>query len=686
MQNTSQQIKRAVIGELLRIILFVIYYIFHIALGIGLFVGAFFVSKYSLLSLASEEAVSGGLILFVLVANIAVWLLAAMVGVYLIKPLFTFTKNRNPMRVEVTERECPKLFAMIRSVATAARCPMPKHVYLSPDVNACVFYDTSFWSIFFPVQKNLEIGLGMFDGLNVSEIETIIGHEFGHFAQDSMKVGSAVYVVNTILNNLVCADDRWDNTIRKMRSSGLYSVQLAGNLTHRITDLISRNTARVYDFVQRGYLKLSRYMELDADSVACHAVGSEAFISALAKLEIASYEEEQFRLIHGALIGQNKTVEHYFSCKQITDSAIPRYGTPRIDHLTLMTAPYQTRRVKSKVQIEQVWSSHPATEERIAKAREHNVRQPIDTSNAWSLIPAETQDRVSRHLLGLIANERSGVTPISDADFRLFAKQEIKRGYMREDLAPFLNRQLLISDSDTIDFGKDIPSPFNEANKQLITQFNTLVNDYRLLAEVRNKQIDVRQVIYDGVVYKRNNLPLEQMKAEHEVLLPKIKAIDKAVIAYLYLHCQPADRQRVVNLFNSLRYADHMKREVLPDLEQYRNELVDELNSATHLNEEEFNERLFHIQEFEKYLKQVTSALNFDCMREFITPEGLDQWRQFICERHDYYSALTNSYNPQALSAIIAHADSLLDAFSTCDQCINGHLALLAETFIRATQ
>lgn len=75
----------------------------------------------------------------------------------------------------------------------------------------------------------------MFDGLNVSEIEAIIGHEFGHFAQDSMKVGLTVYTVNTILYNLVFSDDRWDYTINKMRSSGLFSMQLAGNMTNRVT-------------------------------------------------------------------------------------------------------------------------------------------------------------------------------------------------------------------------------------------------------------------------------------------------------------------------------------------------------------------------------------------------------------------------------------------------------------------
>ena len=65
-------------------------------------------------------------------------------------------------RVEVKREECPKLFSMIADVAKSTGNKMPKHVYLTAEVNACVFYNsTSIWAIFFPTRKNLMVGLGL---------------------------------------------------------------------------------------------------------------------------------------------------------------------------------------------------------------------------------------------------------------------------------------------------------------------------------------------------------------------------------------------------------------------------------------------------------------------------------------------------------------------------------------------
>ena len=141
---------------------------------------------------------------------LGIWCLAGMFGLYLIKPLFSFKKNENPERVEVTQADCPELFAIIYDLADSVKCKRPKHVYLTTDVNACVFYDTSFWSIIFPVRKNLEIGLGLFEGTSTEELKSILAHEFGHFSQNSMKVGSTVYVTNSVLSDLIYGEDWWD--------------------------------------------------------------------------------------------------------------------------------------------------------------------------------------------------------------------------------------------------------------------------------------------------------------------------------------------------------------------------------------------------------------------------------------------------------------------------------------------
>jgi Zn-dependent protease with chaperone function len=107
--------------------------------------------------------------------------LGILVVYFLLKFLFKRNKVDRSHLIEITEQEQPELFAFIRRLTRETQAPFPKRVYLSADVNACVFYDSSFWSMFFPVRKNLQIGLGLVNAVNMSEFKAILAHEFGQF-------------------------------------------------------------------------------------------------------------------------------------------------------------------------------------------------------------------------------------------------------------------------------------------------------------------------------------------------------------------------------------------------------------------------------------------------------------------------------------------------------------------------
>ena len=169
----QSSIKSAVTDELLRICCFLFYYVILIGLGAVILVGASWASLHLIMDVLPAVRNIRAMI-FIVMITIGICLLALMLGIYLIKPLFSFHKNTKETRVEVFESECPELFETIKDIAKKTQCKMPKHVYLSPDVNACVFYDTSFWSIFFPIRKNLEIGLGLFDGTSIEEVKSSI--------------------------------------------------------------------------------------------------------------------------------------------------------------------------------------------------------------------------------------------------------------------------------------------------------------------------------------------------------------------------------------------------------------------------------------------------------------------------------------------------------------------------------
>ena len=68
--------------------------------------------------------------------------------------------------------------------APKTAAPLPHRVFVSHEVNACVFFNQSFWSLIIPAKKNLLIGLGLVNRLNLTEFKAVLAHEFGHFSQN----------------------------------------------------------------------------------------------------------------------------------------------------------------------------------------------------------------------------------------------------------------------------------------------------------------------------------------------------------------------------------------------------------------------------------------------------------------------------------------------------------------------
>src|SRR5579872_6265096 len=205
--------------------------------------------------------------------------------IFLVKFIFAVARDENSQRVEVTEQEQPRLYAFIRELTVATGTRFPQKIYLSPDVNASVFYNSSFWSMFLPIRKNLEIGLGLVNSVNISEFRAVMAHEFGHFSQRTMKLGAFTYNVNRVIHNML-----YDN-------KGYTKFLNAWGRIHGAMAFFARFTAYtaqgiqwilrgMYSLINRNYMGLSRAMEFDADAIAAGVSGGNNLISALSRIEI----------------------------------------------------------------------------------------------------------------------------------------------------------------------------------------------------------------------------------------------------------------------------------------------------------------------------------------------------------------------------------------------------------------
>ena len=121
--------------------------------------------------------------------NIALGIVAFVLCLFLIKGLFKSQRSEIGQRVEVTAKDQPMLFDFITRLCRDTRAPLPHRVYLTPEVNAGVFYHESILNLFWPVPKNLMIGLGLVNQLNLSEFKAVLAARVWPFLAKEHEAG-----------------------------------------------------------------------------------------------------------------------------------------------------------------------------------------------------------------------------------------------------------------------------------------------------------------------------------------------------------------------------------------------------------------------------------------------------------------------------------------------------------------
>lgn len=100
--------------------------------------------------------------------------LGLLILIFLFKFIFASHKLDRSHLLEIKRTDEPALFKLIDDIVKQVNTTFPKKVYLSADVNASVFYDSNFWSMFLPIRKNLQIGLGLVNSISEEELKSIL--------------------------------------------------------------------------------------------------------------------------------------------------------------------------------------------------------------------------------------------------------------------------------------------------------------------------------------------------------------------------------------------------------------------------------------------------------------------------------------------------------------------------------
>ncbi|HKE94359.1 MAG TPA: M48 family metallopeptidase, partial [Povalibacter sp.] len=414
---------------------------------------------------------------------------SAFLAVFMWKALF-FVQHRYTIDdIEVTAAEQPQLFAFINRLADEAGAPRAHRVFLSPRVNAAVFYDLSILNLLFPSRKNLEIGLGLVNAISLGELKAVLAHEFGHFAQRSMAVGRWVYIAQQIAGHIISRRDALDEFLRGLSRVDV-RIAWVGWLLSVIVWSIRSLMETVFRVVVLAQRALSREMELQADLVAVSLTGSDALIQALQRLHVADEAWSYTLAFANSEARAKRSVSDLFAVQQHITTRLrevfddPRYG--EADPVPTQGAA-EHRVFKVAAQPPRMWSTHPANSERENNAKRRYIAAAIDQRSAWQLFDdvAELKKQVSVHVFRSI--EDAEPVPLQDS----LAKVDEQYGrayYDRAYRGAYLGRALTRHARDVADlYGPPLRSDYIAAEMAAIYP-QTLVQDLERLRAIEDEQ------------------------------------------------------------------------------------------------------------------------------------------------------------------------------------------------------
>ncbi|HSB69336.1 MAG TPA: M48 family metallopeptidase [Candidatus Methylomirabilis sp.] len=502
-----------------------------------------------------------------------IWVLRSLVGIFFggglialslllltfpVKFFFATQTDQRPNRLEIPLGEHPRLRAVLARLAADISVSMPRRVFLTPEVNAGVCFTSSLWSLVFPVRRNLRIGLGLLNAIDAEELRAILAHEFAHFSQRSMHVGSYVYTANLVIDSLVYSRDEWDELLGSWAAkSGVWGS--IGKLGLFIVTEIRLRLTWVRGVVHQRYQALSREMELHADTVAAECAGAGTLMTGLRRIDFAERAYTDLLEILGRLQRQKQRVANLYAAHRMLMRWIGQdAGLHMAGDLPLLAGTDDPpAAMRPRLHYSPLEASHPSPEEREAHLRALGAAQAAAGAPAWELLenPLALQTQMTELLYaGSDGNQELQV--LDAAAFEAYLQEEERRRGIPKALRPYYAGRLVTKlDIDALIAAFDsqaIPRPAmaavhapEVAARMTRTYLDRL--DRWTLQAIQDGTLVVASFDFDGVQHPVSEVGgvlqvLEKDIADHEAWLGRW---DETAFAFYLFHAavQPATMQ-----------------------------------------------------------------------------------------------------------------------------------------------
>ena len=553
----KKEVKKVMSSIILFFIVYIILMLLSAALAVACLYAGFFVMT------ASGHIIG-------LIAGLGIISIGIMVFIFLIKFIFSVKKHDESGTIQVTEKEQPDLFQFFRQLTTDTQTQFPKKIVLSPEVNACVYYNDSFWSMIFPVKKNLQIGLALVNSLSLSEFKAVMAHEFGHFSQRSMKLGSFVYHVNKAIYNMLFENKDFGNFLSKWGSLH-WAIGIFVWVTVQLLKGIQQILQVMYGFINKNYMGLSREMEFHADAVAASVSGSNNLVSALRKTEISDACYQNVIQKADEWLSENCRLENVYSNHdEVMVKYAVHYNLPLENATPVPDEAFFKNFQLHKVNIKNQWASHPAREEREAHLQQLNVTAEKDGRPAWVIFnDAETlQKKLTQQLYKTIPDQHEKEV-LNAAAFKERFLNEVASLRLPEEYNGFYDdRQMPEMDIEAVcnrpkDNTVSFEILFSDEICGLIRSLAGNEYDAVLLKAIADKQIDSKTFDYDGEKMERAAAPglLEKLNEKIAAQKEQLQQHEEKILSFFYtgaMEVSPAEAARLKTQY--LAHFDNRKK------------------------------------------------------------------------------------------------------------------------------
>lgn len=620
--------KQRAVYVLIAIILFVLFYI-------GMVAGAAYLIYLSVVY------PMGSINKFTIFLKLGAIAMSVMLFVFTLKFLFSKQEQDYSMLTEIKPNEHPDLFAFIEQICKETGAPRPKKVFLSPEINASVFYDSTILSLFLPVKKNLLIGLGLVNSLNLTEFKAVLAHEFGHFAQSSMKLGSYTYMASNIIHDMVYNRDRWDHVLEQWRHSDI-RLAIFGWILSAVVWIVRHILAAVYAIINKLHASLSRQMEFNADLVAVSLTGSDAIIDGLYRLEGSSAGMGMAQSLLSDAADHNLYTKNLFFHQRKAEAHLRERNS---------VSPYVKDENGYIFSAEHdftppMYASHPSNYQREQNTKKRMIAGVVDDRSPWILFnnPEAVQEAMTEKMLKLYFKLPPNVTYTDPEKVDEFIQAELEEStYHEQYKGSYDERLVTIIDPDKVQEMQDelygtgqqkprsVEDLYDASMVKHMAHIQALTADLTKIYGIATGQNAAKSFQYGGDTHASSKAEefIKTVSTDLEKANKWWVQHDQKVFLYFWELAAPEERTELERRYKFQNVVvDHFNQ--IGDIKNHFISTINDLNNAGSIDQSEFNSFLVRFKNHYTLLDSLLKSARMVQLPRLNKLEDMSNMGEFI--------------------------------------------------------